>query len=386
MARSFFIAKSVPTDICAPIDLPIASIISVNPVETRTVKCPYSPHPQRDLHALGEYLIQRHRQAITAASMDGSAFAGALPFKWQTDFDFPLFNGWKYNQDGKEYERNILVVIPGKNRGEAIVMGDHYDTAYMEDSYAKERGGDGARIAAPGADDNASATATLLQAAPIFLSLAQEGKLERDVWLLHLTGEEFPSDCMGARVFCQALIEKTLKLQIGTDQWIDLSATRVVGVLVMDMIGHNRDSAQNIFQISPGKTTASLHLAWQAHLANLIWNAESVEWNQRADRRWPGQCSTDSLTLPEIARHLPLEGEVRTSDDPASSVFNTDVQIFSDIGAPAILVMEDYDIDRTGYHDSKDTLANIDLDYGAALSAVCIETLARAALLPKMTP
>ena len=49
--------------------------------------------------------------------------------------------------------------------------------------------------------DNGSATATLLQAAPIFLKLAREGKLERDVWLLHLTGEEFPSDCMGARVF-----------------------------------------------------------------------------------------------------------------------------------------------------------------------------------------
>ena len=346
----------------------------------------HSPHPQRDLHALGEYLIKRHHQAIEAAGMDGIALVGALPFKWQTDFDFPLYNGWKYNQDGKEHERNILMVIPGKNRGEAIVMGDHYDTAYMEDFYAKDRGGDGARIAAPGADDNASATATLLQAAPIFLNLAHEGKLERDVWLLHLTGEEFPSDCMGARVFCQALVEKTLKLQIGTDQWIDLSATRVVGVLVMDMIAHNRDYAQNIFQISPGKSTESLHLAWQAHLANLIWNAQSMEWNQQADRRGRGrgQRSADGMTLPEIARHPQLDGEVRTSDDPASSVFNTDVQIFSDIGAPAILMMEDYDINRTGYHDSKDTLANIDLDYGAALSAICIETLARAALLPKM--
>jgi hypothetical protein len=111
-----------------------------------------------------------------------------------------------------------------------------------------------------------------------------------------------------------------------------------------------------------------------------------MEWNQQADRRGRGrgQRSADGMTLPEIARHPQLDGEVRTSDDPASSVFNTDVQIFSDIGAPAILMMEDYDINRTGYHDSKDTLANIDLDYGAALSAICIETLARTALLPKM--
>ena len=338
-------------------------------------------HPHRDLHLLGEYLIRRHREAIAAAGMEGVAFVGELPFRWETDFDFPLFDGWRRNQDGQEYERNILVVIPGRKRDEAVVMGDHYDTAYMEDFYYHERGGDGARIAAPGADDNASATATLLQGAPIFLRLAKEGKLERDVWLIHLTGEEFPGDCMGARAFCQALVEKTLKLQISPDQSLDLSETRVVGGLVMDMIAHNRDHAKNIFQISPGRSTASLHVAWQAHLANLIWNDRSAEWNQRPDRRGrgQGQRSADGTTIPEIARHPQVDGEVRTWDDPQSSVFNTDVQIFSDIGAPAILMMEDYDINRVGYHDSKDTLENIDLDYGAALSAISIETIARLA-------
>ena len=111
------------------------------------------------------------------------------------------------NQKGSKHERNILVVIPGKNRKQAVVLGDHYDTAYMEDIYEKERGGSGARLAARGADDNYSASSTLLQAAPIFLKLSKEGKLERDIWLIHLTGEEFPSDCMGARNFCQTLVE-----------------------------------------------------------------------------------------------------------------------------------------------------------------------------------
>jgi hypothetical protein len=41
--------------------------------------------------------------------------------------------------------------------------------------------------------------------------------------------------------------------------------------------------------------------------------------------------------------------------------------------------MEDYDIDRSGYHDSHDTLANIDLGYGAALAAIAIETVAQTA-------
>jgi hypothetical protein len=342
----------------------------------------HTAHPSRDLHAMGDYLIKRHRDAIAESGMEGKAYAGELPFKWETDFDFIKFGGWQHNQDGKEYERNILVVIPGKNRGEAVVMGDHYDTAYMEDAFYKGSGGSGARLGAHGADDNASATATLLRAAPIFMKLAKEGKLERDVWLIHLTGEEFPADCMGARKFCQQLVEKSLRLHLGDDRWVDLSGTKVVGVLVMDMIGHNRDNARNIFQISPGRSNASLRLAYEAHLANEVWNAKTAEWNSQTERKGLGhsQRSAKPDRIPALACHPQLDGEVRTFDNPQSSIFNTDVQIFSDIGAPCILMMEDYDISRTGYHDSHDTVENIDLDYASALSAICIETIARAAI------
>ena len=57
-------------------------------------------------------------------------------------------------------------------------------------------------------------------------------------------------------------------------------------------------------------------------------------------------------------------------------MFNTDAQIFADAGLPVVLLMEHYDIDRSGYHDTLDTLANIDLDFGAALMAIAIETIA----------
>jgi len=48
--------------------------------------------------------------------------------------------------------------------------------------------------------------------------------------------------------------------------------------------------------------------------------------------------------------------------------FLTRTQIFSDAGIPVVLFMENYDINRSGYHDTQDTLENIDLDYGAALA------------------
>jgi hypothetical protein len=336
---------------------------------------------KRDIEKLGDYFISRHLKSISDTGMEGRAFCGELPFKWQTDFDYSLYGGWSGNQNGSHYERDILLVIPGKNRKQAVVFGDHYDTAFMEDIFETTRGGTGARISANGADDNYSASSTLLLAAPVFLKMSAEGKLERDIWLIHLTGEEFPSDCMGARNLCKTLIERSLILNPNSSDPVDLSETEVVGVYVMDMIGHNRDSDQDIFQISPGKSAASLYLGWQAHIANQIWNRSANEWNKTPDRihRNRGKRISGTEEIPETAKFLPLIGEVRTQYNPHSSIFNTDGQIFSDVGIPVVLFMENYDINRTGYHDTKDTMENIDLDYGAALAAIAIETVARVA-------
>jgi hypothetical protein len=343
-------------------------------------------HHHRDLEALGDYLLSRHLQAITDAKMEGRAICGEIPFHWNTDFDFSGFGGWKNNQEGHTYERNILTIIPGKNRGQAIVMADHYDTAYMEDLYYKSQGGVGARIAAAGADDNCSATATLLQAAPIFLKLSQQGLLERDIWLLHLTGEEFPADCLGSRYFAQSLIEKTLTIRLKGGKLVDLSSVQIAGVYVIDTIGHNRDGQMDIFEISPGKDQKSLQLAWQAHLANSVWNRKTRDWNQSQGREnlGRGRRSADGINIPAMAEYLNLQGTVHLVDDPQSVLFNTDGQIFSDCGVPVVLFVENYDIKRSGYHDTQDTMQNIDLDYGAAVAAIAIESTARAAALRQL--
>jgi hypothetical protein len=152
----------------------------------------------------------------------------------------------------------------------------------------------------------------------------------------------------------------------------------------MDMIAHNRSEPRYVFQISPGRSAASLRLAGLAQGACRDWNIGAVAWNRRADRRGRGrgERSADGVRIPAISLHPRLKGEVRTADDPRSTLFNTDGQIFSDAGVPVVLFMEDYDINRHGYHDSLDTMAAIDLDFGAALAAVAIETAARAAAAP----
>ena len=340
-----------------------------------------TPYPERDLDQLGDYLLAYYRRLADTTKTAG-VLVGELPFRWQTDFEYPWMQGWLNNQTGKSHERNIAVVIPGRNRGEAIVMGDHYDTAYMEDTYGYRSGkNDGARLAASGADDNHSATTALMLGAEVFMELSRAGKLERDIWLVHLTGEEFPSDCLGARNLAQTLVEGTCRLHTGAAQPVNLSDVLIRGVFVLDMIAHNNDRQRDIFQIAPGADRASLWLAYQAHVASKMWEAGTVHWNATAKRAGlgRGRRSPHGGAMPLMARHLAPRGEIRFHDDPRSTLFNTDGQIFADAGIPTALFMENYDINREGYHDTQDTMANIDLDYGAAVAAIAIETVARTA-------
>jgi hypothetical protein len=339
------------------------------------------PSERSDLKRLGDHLHAQHEDAIRRHGMVGKADVLDHAFRWETDFEFAWSSGWKESQTARDgRERNIVVRIPGKRRDEAIVMADHYDTAYMEDVYEKDRGGDGLRAAAQGADDDASGTAALLLAAEVLLPLARDGKLERDVWLVHLTGEEFPSDCMGARALASALVEQSLVLT-GPEGDVDASKVRVVGAVILDMVAHNNLRDKDAFLLCPGEGAASARLARVAHEANVRWNHEVTHANLRGSRNGKGRAARmpDGREPPPVFEHLPVYGKIATEWEPRSVLYNTDGQIFSDAGVPVLLFMENYDINRTGYHDTHDTMKNIDLDYAAALTAIAIETVTSAA-------
>lgn len=344
-------------------------------------------HGWRDLEGMGDYLLAYYARLLASHGMTDAVQVGELPFGWHTEYAFPWMGGWVHNQEGKAYERNLLVRIPGRDRKRAVIMADHYDTAYMYDWYEKEYGGTGARLSAPGADDNCSATVALMLGAVPFLELSRQGKLACDIWLIHLTGEEYPAEGQGACRLCQWLVEKTLALHIANRKPQDLSKVRVQGLYVLDMVAHNNSKDRDVFQIAPGVSRESLWLAYQAHVAAETWNLSTEKWNRQAPRMRAGQGkrSRDGKSLPPLARHLPLHGEVRLHFDTRSTLFNTDGQMFSDVGVPVVLFMENYDIQRVGYHDTHDNMTNINLDYGAALAAITIESVARAATETPLT-
>ena len=94
----------------------------------------------------------------------------------------------------------------------------------------------GKRVSVPGADDNGTAVATLLRAAERFSSKNGAVPPKHDIWLVHLTGEEYPADDLGARYLMRELRRKKQ----------DLS-----GFVLLDMAGFNK-KGETSFQINPG--------------------------------------------------------------------------------------------------------------------------------------
>ena len=174
-----------------------------------------SSHARRDLDALGDHLHDRYRALIEAHGMTGARARRRPRVPLGDRLRVPLVGRLGQEPDRRgAASATSCCVIPGHDRGEAVIMADHYDTAYMEDVL---RDGARRRRAArrrrrrrrqPLGDDRAAARRRRSSC-----RCARAGKLARDVWLVHLTGEEFPADCLGARALAQALVERRLALR-----------------------------------------------------------------------------------------------------------------------------------------------------------------------------
>lgn len=231
-------------------------------------------------------------------------------------------------------QSNLVAIIRGQaGDGAPVIMADHIDTAFAEDWYART----GQRFSAPGADDNATATATLLRAAEVF----KNHPPLQDVWLLHLTGEEFPADCLGARRFVASLLKESKDIR---------------AIILLDMIGYRRNSSDAIFQINAGESVASLRLASAAFGAA-------------------------SITAPS------LKPVLRTRFDERSYLYNTDGVIFSDVGFPVVLLNEHINkhenFNRPYYHQTTDLTGTLDWTYATSIARVAIETAAQLAAKAK---
>jgi hypothetical protein len=226
-------------------------------------------------------------------------------------------------------QSNLIAIIQGTEGGPPVVMADHIDTACEEDTFARTR----QRVTGHGADDNATATAALLGAAAVL----RDAHPRHDIWLVHLTGEEFPSDDLGARHFLSEAMRARQDIR---------------AVVITDFIGWHAPG-KPAFQVSPTSIAGSERMA-----------ALAVDAARQL--------------APELSVIYAARNELR------NSVFQTDLQEFEFYGIPGVLFNEDMDYsDRsTGNphnHQSTDVASTLDPAFAAAVAKVAIETTLRLA-------
>lgn len=219
-----------------------------------------------------------------------------------------------FSYDGHEMA-NLVAELPGvgPNRDHMYILCAHYDST-SKNPYS----------AAPGADDNASGCAAVLEAARILTQY----RFNRTIRFIHFAGEE------------QGLI--------GSAHYAAAAAQRgdlIDGVINLDMIAYESvPPDDHIVEVHAGIDPASIALA-EVLISNIA--------------------EYDVLLVPEIVT------STATTRSDHGSFWNSQY--------PAILGIEDLNDFNPSYHSVDDTLANMQTHMMVEYTKACVATLAELA-------
>ncbi|WP_455379604.1 M28 family peptidase, partial [Petrachloros mirabilis] len=230
------------------------------------------------------------------------------------------FQAW-----GGNYQNLVAVKAPfgdaAKTKSAPLLIGAHYDTV----------------VGSPGADDNASALAVLLEAA---LAL-QISALSRPIWIVAFCLEE--QDLLGSRAFVSRMKE---------------SGQAFAGAIVLECVGYTDHT--------PGaqKTPSGIPIAvpTTGDFLGIIGNESSRDLVD-AVARSAGRLPILPLVVPELGAQLP---DVRRSDHAA----------FWDQGYPAIMLTDTANFRNPHYHQPTDTIETLDIDFIVAVSETIVAAAA----------
>ena len=248
-----------------------------------------------------------------------------LGFVKEEDFHIHTYNFPYGDRYPHRNWKNIILTFPGQDpilKNERVLLVAHFDST-SEQEYTL----------APGADDNASGTAGLLEAA----ALLRHYRFERTIHLVWFSGEE--------------------KSRVGSDYFVKDYADwlpEIVGVINLDMFAFDRDN-DRCFEIHAGTLPGS-------HDIGNCFGTVIDEYNL-------------DLTYDFI-------------DDDTSYIFS-DHYYFWKNDVPAVMILENsfYQAGKTcgtsdwnpGYHTISDTVININADTGFSIVKAVIGTIAHLA-------
>lgn len=260
--------------------------------------------------AVSKNRIESHIQTLQNfvtrdASTNGCKKAGDFLFDTLTgyglDADEDTFNFEGYRS------RNIIGYLPGKtNPSSVVIIGAHYDSYAEPDSTQS----------APGADDNASGTAAVLEAAKIMSGYS----FKYSVKFILFSAEEWGL--------------------YGSDHYAEEADQRgedIIGVITLDMVSYTDALPEDL---------------------DVIVNTNS---------KWMG-------TILEAAAQNYSGIDVLTTKDNYYDY--SDHYSFWDYGFPAVLCIEDYEDTNPYYHTTKDKINTVNLNFATEVVKTCLAAAA----------
>jgi hypothetical protein len=212
------------------------------------------------LKSAGKSLTDVQQQVNHSGKPDSFAFPAALRLSLKVDIEATHAR-----------VNNVLAYLPGKT-AEYVIIGAHYDHLGRGDSNSLAPSQIG-KIH-PGADDNASGTAGVLELARLFAPM--KGQLDRGILFMSFSGEE-----LGL---------------LGSAEWLKdptLPPDKCVAMLNMDMIGRIKDNKVYIGGVGTGSTFKAI-----------LEQAQKREPNFKIEYSAGGYSASDHTSF--VAKKIPV--------------------------------------------------------------------------------
>jgi Zn-dependent M28 family amino/carboxypeptidase len=216
---------------------------------------------------------------------------------------------------------NLILDLPGRNNDGFVLVGAHYDGV----------------PGSPGADDNASAVAVLLEMARAFAADPPRRRVRLPAFDL----EE--RDLAGSRAYAAELHRQRQPLAL---------------MIALEMLGY-ADRRPGSQRYPPG---LRYFYPDRGDFIGLIGNLRAMPQLRRAARVIRRSVPCEWLPVPWRGRVLP---DTRRSDHAP----------FWDLGYPAIMVTDTADMRNPHYHTAGDRIETIDVDFLTAVCTGLIEAL-----------
>ena len=223
--------------------------------------------------------------------------------------------------------RNIIAEIKGEGPDDGIILvGAHYDTVWLS----------------PGADDNASGVAVMLELARLLA-----GKhFQKTIRFAGFTNEEHPfadTDMMGSRVYSRRVFENRGKITV---------------MYSLEMLGYYSDEASSQLYPAPLKWFYPDRANFIAFVAN-IHSGLSLIHSLCAFRRYSG---------------FPVQGLIM-SERLIPDIRRSDHASFWDLGYPAIMITDTAQYRNKNYHSVGDVPRTLDYTKMARLVSGLVRML-----------